>query len=94
MHGGLVHTDKNSMIRKQQEELHNGDHPESHWSPHNEMDDEHHTHHGGSGGAGVHHNGGKTYYTTKCSGVDGIVGKLGRLEAMILAQSSMGKKKK
>jgi len=27
----------------------------------------------------------KSYYTTKSSGVDGIVGKLGRLEAMILA---------
>jgi hypothetical protein len=27
----------------------------------------------------------KSYYTTKSSGVDGIVGKLGRLEAMIMA---------
>ena len=36
----------------------------------------------------------KSYYTTKSSGVDGIVGKLGRLEAMILAQGSNQRKKK
>jgi hypothetical protein len=54
-----------------------------HWSPHN-MEGEHRP-------SGRDH---KTYYTTKSSGVDGIVGKLGRLEAMILAQSSMGRKKK
>jgi hypothetical protein len=83
MHGGLAHTDKNSMIRKQEDIMH----PDGHWSPHNEMEDDHHPR------GGVDHNG-KTYYTTKSSGVDGIVGKLGRLEAMILAQSSMGKKKK
>ena len=36
----------------------------------------------------------KSYYTTKSSGVDGIVGKLGRLEAMILAQGTNQRKKK
>jgi hypothetical protein len=85
LHGGLGHTEKNSMIRKQ-EEMH-GEHHDENWSPHNEMDDDHRPARGGD-------HGGKTYYTTKSSGVDGIVGKLGRLEAMILAQSTMGKKKK
>jgi hypothetical protein len=37
------------------------------------------------GGANDLNNPHKSYYTTKSSGVDGIVGKLGRLEAMILA---------
>ena len=37
------------------------------------------------GGANDINNAHKSYYTTKSSGVDGIVGKLGRLEAMILA---------
>ncbi len=54
---------------------------DEHWSPHNEMDDDHPHHGSGAGARGEH----KTYYTTKSSGVDGIVGKLGRLEAMILA---------
>lgn len=86
MHGGLTQTEKNSIIRKQQhvEEM-QAEGGDVHWSPHN-MDGDHH-----AGAAARDH---KTYYTTKSSGVDGIVGKLGRLEAMILAQSSMGRKKK
>jgi hypothetical protein len=80
MHGGLTQTEKNSIIRKQvQDEMHAADGNDEHWSPHNEMDED--DHHGGHRGPGEH----KTYYTTKSSGVDGIVGKLGRLEAMILA---------
>ena len=81
------------MIRKQvQDEMHAADGNDEHWSPHHDMDDDH-PHHGSGGGArGTNEH--KTYYTTKSSGVDGIVGKLGRLEAMILAQNSMGKKKK
>jgi hypothetical protein len=55
-----------------------GDGNEEHWSPHHDIEDDH-PH--GPRGNGDH----KTYYTTKSSGVDGIVGKLGRLEAMILA---------
>jgi hypothetical protein len=69
--------------------MHGGDGGDEHWSPNNEMDDDP-PHHGSGGARGDH----KTYYTTKSSGVDGIVGKLGRLEAMILAQSSIGRKKK
>jgi hypothetical protein len=90
MHGGLTQTEKNSIIRKQvHDEMHKGDGGDEHWSPNNEMDDDP-PHHGSGGARGDH----KTYYTTKSSGVDGIVGKLGRLEAMILAQSSIGRKKK
>lgn len=37
-------------------------------------------------------NGKQAYYQTNNSGVDGIIGKLGRLEAMILAQGTGGKK--
>lgn len=79
MHGGLTQTEKNSIIRKQvQEEMNAADGHEEHWSPHHDIDEDH-PH--GPRGSGDH----KTYYTTKSSGVDGIVGKLGRLEAMILA---------
>ena len=46
------------------------------------------------GGASDLNNPHKSYYTTKSSGVDGIVGKLGRLEAMILAQGTNQRKKK
>lgn len=54
------------------------------WSP---SDDQNHR---------SHNNGGKhaAYYQTNNSGVDGIIGKLGRLEAMILAQGTGGKKSK
>ena len=85
MHGGLTQTEKNSIIRKQVHDEIAGDGGDEHWSPHNEMDADHPPQ-----ARGDH----TTYYTTKSSGVDGIVGKLGRLEAMILAQSSMGRKKK
>ena len=64
--------------------MHGADGGDEHWSQHNDMDDDH-PHHAQGGNRGSIRGDHKTYYTTKSSGVDGIVGKLGRLEAMILA---------
>lgn len=57
----------------------------THWSPNDE--DGRNNSQGGNGGM-------VQYYSTQNTGVEGIIGKLGRLEAMILSQGNQNSKKK